>query len=145
MDNMKIARLIFLGASIGCFVISLVELLMISIVGFSNFSLNGYEIFNFIIGGIVVGIVFALGSLIYEREDLSLLTQTAIQMGSGFIVLFIVGIYLQWIPINEGIAAIITWIIISLIFGFVFWGGFYIRSRFEAKRINQKLKNRNNN
>ncbi|MDR0912673.1 MAG: DUF3021 domain-containing protein [Methanobrevibacter sp.] len=143
MDIVKICKLIFLGASTGCLVISLVELLMILSIGINNFYLNGYEIVNLILGGIVVGLVFSLSSFIYEKEDLSTLIQTTVQMGLGFIALFIVGIYLQWIPLNEGLNVIVNWIIIALIIGFIFWGGFYIYFKIEAKKINQRLKKMN--
>ncbi len=138
----EIIKLVFLGAVVGSFVLNLVGLLLIAEAGVNNFIINGETLYKAIIGGIVIGQCFALPTLIYKKENIPVLIQIIIQMGIGFIGLFSVGIYLDWIPLELGPAAIISWIIIALIFGFVIWAGFYIYYYIEAREINKKIKKR---
>ena len=57
----------------------------------------------------------------------------------GMIVLFLVAIYLKWIPLDFGIGPIITWIAIACIFAAVSWSGFYIYYYIQARELNKKL------
>ncbi|MCC7554010.1 MAG: DUF3021 domain-containing protein [Methanobacteriaceae archaeon] len=88
----------------------------------------------------IIGLGFSIPRIVYENENIPLIYQTIIQMESGFLVLFLVAIYLEWIPINLGIIPIILWIINALIFGFIDWAGFYLYYRNEAKKFNERLK-----
>ena len=141
MNIREILMLVFQGAAIGCLVLAIVEIMIAMNVGMTNFVLNGQEILNYTIGTIIVGQAFVFSGLIYKKEDLSLLTQTTIQMIIGFTTLIIVGIYLKWIPINLGIGPIITFLIIGLVFAFVMWGAYYLYFLSESKKINEKIKN----
>ena len=138
----EIIKLVFLGAVIGSFVLNLVELLLIAETGVNNFIINGETLYKSIIGSIIIGQCFSLPTLIYKKEDIPTLIQIIVQMGIGFIGLVSIGIYLDWIPLELGPAAIISWIIIALIFGFVIWAGFYIYYYIEAREINKKIKKR---
>ena len=60
-------------------------------------------------------------------------------MGIGMLILFIVAIYLQWMPVNLGIGIIVEWIIIACIFAAISWGGFYIYYYLVARDLNSKL------
>ena len=139
---MKITVLIerlALGAFVGCFIVSLIEVLIAFQSGPQNVVFSGYDVINAFFGSIVIGWAFSLSGLIYDREDLSLPLQVMFQMGIGFIVLFSVAIYLGWLPLTLGIGVIIEWIIIAIIFAAVSWLGFYIYYYLEAREINQKL------
>ncbi|WP_295724846.1 DUF3021 domain-containing protein [uncultured Methanobrevibacter sp.] len=139
---MKITVLIerlALGAFVGCFIVSLIEVLIAFQSGPQNVVFSGYDVINAFFGSIVIGWAFSLSGLIYDKEDLSLPLQVMFQMGIGFIVLFSVAIYLGWLPLTFGIGVIIEWIIIAIIFASVFWLGFYIYYYLEAREINQKL------
>lgn len=139
---MKITVLIerlALGAFVGCFIVSLIEVLIAFQSGPQNVVFSGYDVINAFFGSIVIGWAFSLSGLIYDKEDLSLPLQVMFQMGIGFIVLFSVAIYLGWLPLTFGIGVIIEWIIIAIIFASVFWLGFYIYYYLEAQEINQKL------
>ncbi|WP_409199637.1 DUF3021 domain-containing protein [Methanobrevibacter sp. DSM 116169] len=140
MNFSEIIKLSFMGATIGCFIIAIVEILIAYSIGWTNFTLNGYEILVNTIGAIIVGQGFALPSIIYEKENIPLIYQVIFQMGIGFIILLIVGVYLNWIPVTMGILPIITWIIIALIFAFLFWAGIYLYYRNEAQKINNQIK-----
>ncbi len=139
---MKITVLIerlALGAFVGCFIVSLIEVLIAFQSGPQNVVFSGYDVINAFFGSIVIGWAFSLSGLIYDKEDLSLPLQVMFQMGIGFIVLFSVAIYLGWLPLTFGIGVIIEWIIIAIIFASVCWLGFYIYYYLEAREINQKL------
>ena len=139
---MKITVLIerlALGAFVGCFIVSLIEVLIAFQSGPQNVVFSGYDVINAFFGSIVIGWAFSLSGLIYDKEDLSLPLQVMFQMGIGFIVLFSVAIYFGWLPLTFGIGVIIEWIIIAIIFASVFWLGFYIYYYLEAREINQKL------
>ena len=128
-----------LGAFVGCFIVSLIEVLIAFQSGPQNVTFSGYDVINAFFGSIVIGWAFSLSGLIYDKEDWSLPLQVMFQMGIGFIVLFSVAIYLGWLPLTFGIGVIIEWIIIAVIFASVFWLGFYIYYYLEAREINQKL------
>lgn len=128
-----------MGAFVGCFIIMLVMVVMALDRGPQNLTFTGVEIINAFLGAIVVGWGFSLTGLIYEREDIAFPLQVAFQMGIGMSILFIVAIYLQWMPINLGIGIIIEWIIIACIFAAIFWCGFYIYYYLVARDLNKKL------
>lgn len=128
-----------MGAFVGCFIVMLVMVLMSLQRGPQNVTLNGAEIINAFLGSIVVGWGFSLTGIIYEMEDIAFPLQVAFQMGIGMTILFIVAIYLQWMPINLGVGIIIEWIIIACIFAAISWCGFYIYYYLVARELNNKL------
>ena len=128
-----------LGAFVGCFIVMLVMVLGSCAKGPLNVSFNGVEIINAFFGSIVVGWAFSLTGIIYDREEVPFPLQIIFQMGIGMTVLFIMAIYLQWMPINLGIGPIITWVVIAIIFAIVFWFGFFIYYALLARNINKKI------
>ncbi|MBR3198270.1 MAG: DUF3021 domain-containing protein, partial [Methanobrevibacter sp.] len=108
-------------------------------VGPQNISFSGTDIVNLFFGCIVAGWAFSLTGLIYEREDVPLPFQIIFQMGIGMTVLFLVAIYLKWMPIDLGIGPIITWVAIACVFAAIFWLGFYIYYYLLARNLNNKL------
>lgn len=139
---MKIADIIkhlALGAFVGCFIVSLIEVLIALQSGPQVVSFSGYDVINAFFGSIVIGWAFSLSGFVYDN-DWPLPFQVIFQMAIGLTVLFAVAIYLTWMPLNLGISIILEWILISVIFAVIFWLGFYIYYYLEAKDINQKLK-----
>ncbi|MBO6110789.1 MAG: DUF3021 domain-containing protein [Methanobrevibacter sp.] len=130
-----------LGAFVGCFIGLMVAVLISFQVGPQNISFSGVDIINLFFGCIVIGWSFSLTGLIYEREDIALPLQIIFQMGIGMTVLFLVAVYLKWMPINLGIGPIITWILIACVFAAVFWCGFYVYYYLLARNINKKIVN----
>ena len=128
-----------MGAFVGCFIVMLVMVLISLQNGPQNISFTGVTIINAFLGSIVVGWGFSLIGLIYERDDIAFPLQIAFQMGIGMVILFIVAVYLQWMPINLGIGIIIEWIIIACVFAAVSWCGFYIYYYLVARDLNNKL------
>lgn len=140
MDSIELIKKLALGAFVGCFIVMLV-MVLISISNPNNVNFSGVDIINAFLGSIVVGWGFSLTGFVYDRDDLALPLQVLFQMGIGFIILFVVAVYLHWMPINLGIGPIVTWVIIAFIFGAVFWCSFYIYYYFLARSINKKLSN----
>ena len=130
-----------LGAFVGCFIGLLVAVLISYQAGPQNISFSGTDIINLFFGCIVAGWGFSLAGLIYEREDLPLPFQIIFQMGIGMTVLFLVAIYLKWMPIDLGIGPIVTWIAIACVFSVIFWCGFYVYYYMLARNINKKISN----
>ena len=128
-----------MGAFVGCFIVMLIMVLMSLERGPQNIYFSGDTIINAFLGSIVVGWGFSFTGLIYEREDIAFPLQIAFQMGIGMTILFIVAIYLQWMPINLGIGVIIEWVIIACIFAAISWGGFYLYDYLVARDLNKKL------
>ena len=128
-----------MGAFVGCFI---VMALMCLERGPQNIQFDGVTIINAFLGSIVVGWGFSLTGLIYEREDIAFPLQVAFQMGIGMVILFIVAIYLQWIPLNLGIGIIIEWVIIACIFAAISWCGFFMYYYLLARELNKKIVNK---
>lgn len=139
MDLTQLIKSLSMGAFVGCFIGLLVAVFISLQIGPQNISFSGVDIINLFLGCIVVGWAFSLSGLIYEKEDLALPFQVIFQMGIGMAVLFLVAIYLKWMPIDLGIGPVISWILIACVFAVIFWLGFYIYYYLLARSINQKL------
>ena len=81
---------------------------------------------------------------LYENDNIAFPLQVLFQMFVGMGVLFIVAVYLKWMPINLGIGPIITWITIAVIFAVVFWFGFFLYYKLLARQLNRKIAQSNN-
>ena len=143
MNVSDIIKSLSMGAFVGCFIGLLVAVFISFQVGPQNISFSGTDIVNLFFGCIVAGWAFSLTGLIYEREDVPLPLQIIFQMGIGMTVLFLVAIYLKWMPIDLGIGPIITWVAIACVFAAIFWLGFYIYYYLLARNLNDKLKGGN--
>lgn len=140
MNVSDIIKSLSMGAFVGCFIGLLVAVFISLQVGPQNISFSGTDIVNLFFGCIVAGWAFSLTGLIYEREDVPLPLQIIFQMGIGMTVLFLVAVYLKWMPIDLGIGPIITWVAIACVFAAIFWLGFYIYYYLLARNLNDKLK-----
>ena len=139
MNVSDIIKTLSMGAFVGCFIGLLVAVFISFQVGPQNISFSGTDIVNLFFGCIVAGWAFSLTGLIYEREDVPLPFQIIFQMGIGMTVLFLVAIYLKWMPIDLGIGPIITWVAIACVFAVIFWCGFYIYYYLLALNLNKKI------
>ena len=139
MNVSDIIKSLSMGAFVGCFIGLLVAVFISFQVGPQNISFSGTDIVNLFFGCIVAGWAFSLTGLIYEREDVPLPLQIIFQMGIGMTVLFLVAIYLKWMPIDLGMGPIITWVAIACVFAVIFWCGFYIYYYLLARNLNKKI------
>lgn len=139
MKIVDIIEKLALGAFVGCFIVLLVAVLISYNVGPSVMKFSGTDIINAFFGSIVAGWAFSLSGMIYDRDDIALPLQVIFQMGIGMGVLFLIAIYLKWMPIDLGWGPVIAWVSIALVFGAVFWFGFYIYYYLMARDLNSKL------
>ena len=128
-----------LGAFIGSFIGMLVAVFISIQIGPQKIIFSGTDIINLFLGSTVAGWAFSLSGLIYEKEELPLPFQVLFQMVIGMGVLFVIAIYLKWMPITLGIWPVITWILIACVFAAVFWCGFYVYDYLLALNINKKI------
>ncbi len=140
--KVELIKRLAMGAFVGCFIVMLVMVLISLQSGPENINFSGTTIINTFLGSIVVGWGFSLTGLIYDREDIAFPLQVAFQMGIGMIILFIVAVYLQWMPTNLGIGIILEWIIIACLFAAISWCGFYIYYYLVARDLNKKIVNK---
>jgi len=139
MKATDLIKRLALGAFVGSFIGMLVAVFISLQIGPQKIMFSGTDIVNLFLGSIVAGWAFSLGGLIYEKEELPLPFQVLFQMVIGMGVLFLIAIYLKWMPITLGIGPIITWILIACVFAAVFWCGFYIYYYLLARNINKKI------
>lgn len=92
---------------------------------------------------VAVAVVFALLSIVYESEKLSMGMQVLIHMGGGLLFYFTTAALVNWMPTHAGIAAIIGNIVFGIIVSFIIWAIFYFYHRNEVKQINKKLSSLN--
>ena len=128
-----------MGAFVGCFIVMCVMVLISYDMGPSVVQFSGTDVIGAFFGSIVVGWAFSLTGIIYEREDIAFPLQIIFQMGIGMTVLFIVAVYLHWMPVDLGWEPIIIWIIVACIFAAISWCGFYIYYYLVARDLNNKL------
>lgn len=143
MESNVIIKRLALGAFVGCFIVLFIMAVGSYINGPENVIFSGVEVINAFLGSIVVGWAFSLAGLIYDKEDIAFPIQVVFQMVIGMGVLFAVAVFLGWMPVGLGIGPIITWIVIALVFGVIFWFGFYIYYRLLARELNKKLQSSN--
>lgn len=130
------------GAFAGSFIGLLVAVLIAFQIGPETVKFTGTDIVNLFFGSIVAGGGFSFSGLIYEKEDLPLPVQVLFQMVVGLTVLFLIAVYLKWMPVTLGIWPIISWILIACVFAAVFWLGFYIYYCLVARDLNKKIADR---
>ncbi len=130
-----------MGAFVGCFIVMVVMVFISIQVNPQDISFSGVDVINAFLGSIVIGWAFSLTGLIYEREDIAFPLQVLFQMGIGMTVLFLVAIYLKWMPIELGIGPIVSWILVACVFAVIAWLGFFIYYYLVARELNNKLKN----
>ncbi|MBR2557124.1 MAG: DUF3021 domain-containing protein [Methanobrevibacter sp.] len=138
--NMDIIKRLAMGAFVGCFIVMVVMVLISYNVGPSVVKFSGTDVINAFLGSIVIGWGFSLTGMIYEKEDLPLPLQIIFQMGIGMTILFLVAIYLKWMPVDLGWGPIVTWVLIACLFAAISWFGFYIYYYLVARELNNKLK-----
>ena len=139
MNISDLIKSLGMGAFVGSFIGLLIAVIISFQLGPQNVSFSGTDIVNLFFGCIVAGWAFSLSGMIYDKEDLPLPFQVIFQMGIGLTVLFLIAIYLKWMPLDLGFWPIISWILIACVFAAIFWCGFYVYYYLLARNINKKL------
>lgn len=136
----KIISKTAIGISWGC---TILVLILFSGTLINPDFLNNVSAADFIkhvICSVIVGVGFTLPTIVYDSEMISRGLQTLIHLGLGFAVYFPAAIVAGWMPVNAGIGAIALFFVIALAFSFLAYFCFRLYYRKEAKLINEKLK-----
>ncbi|MDR2486476.1 MAG: DUF3021 domain-containing protein [Clostridiales Family XIII bacterium] len=99
-------------------------------------SFTEYALFS-----MLVGIGFAVPTLVYRSERIARGLKALIHLGIGFSIYLPVALHLGWIPTGGDVRPVTTVLAVSIILvgSLATWLGFYLYYRAESKRINQKL------
>ncbi len=84
----------------------------------------------------LIGVVFSQSSLIYEKEEWSLLKQTVIHFFVTCSTMTTVSIILDWTNGNE-----VTFVVIFAFIYLVIWFSQYLLIKKETVKLNEKIKN----
>lgn len=126
----------FLGGVAG---IALNYFIFLMIVRFNGTMTISYDIMlqQFLIS-FIVGATSAGLSVVYIIKNLSMLVQTSIHFILGFGLYIVLGAYAGWFKIN------FINILLMLVLYFVVWCSFYLSSKYNIKKINKAVMDRNN-
>lgn len=135
----KITLHILRGIGLGCVFFTFTGIIF-DIIFKGSFLLDHWYYTKMAIGSMITGIAFYVPSLVYQNEKLSKGLQVFIHMGIGLLTYISVGFYVGWIPLQAGGWVVAVAIVSAVVISFLIWFGFYLYYRLEAKRINEKLK-----
>jgi len=92
------------------------------------------------LGSIAVGIGTATTPIVYEFDRLRRWQQITIHATVGLGTFFTVAFSLGWLPMASPFAIAVS-VVLGVIIFFAIWYGFYLYGKYEAKKINEKLRN----
>lgn len=93
------------------------------------------------VGAMLVGVACGGTAIVYQFERLSGLLKIIIHFGVGMGVFYPVAIYLGWIPFYpDRISYTVLQFLCSCVIFMLIWSCFYLFNRNEAKRINKRLR-----
>lgn len=134
----KVLGKTFLGIAWGCTINCMVMLAIALTQGDVSFSAAEYV--KQLICSAFVGVAFGVPTIVYENEKLPQGIKCLIHMGIGFIVYFIAAFIAGWFPTGMGIGIFITSTLAMIALSFVVYFFFWLYYRNEAKKINNKIK-----
>ena len=103
---------------------------------------NGFYTKMFI-GAIIVGMGFSLPGLVYENESMPYSIKVLIHMGVGCTIFIITGYVVGWSPRGSSPWKCVCLILIEILTAFFLWLCFSIYYKQEARKINEKIKEKN--
>lgn len=90
------------------------------------------------LGGMLVGVGFCVPAVVYYSEKLSMPFKVLVHMGTGYVVYLLTAYFLDWMPLGS-LAAMVLYLVIAVVTGFLFWTGFYLYYKILAKKMNERL------
>lgn len=109
------------------------------IINNGNIQMNNYSFSKMAAGTLAIGLGFGLPTFIYENDNMSLLVQTLIHMGTGCVVMTATAFIVGWIPTDHGVLAIIGTIAGEVAIAFVVWLFFYTHHKKLAKEMSKRI------
>lgn len=109
-------RRAIIGVGIG----GLATFIMLTIFKLNVISVTVDEIWSHMLGSLLIGIYFGVGSLIFDKEDWSPLRQIVIHLSLSIIVFFPIALTTGWVPAKPLpiLICLITFLIIYALFWF---------------------------
>lgn len=109
-------RRAIIGVGIG----GLATFIMLTIFKINSISVTVDEIWGHMLGSLLLGIYFGVGSLIFDKEDWSPLRQIVIHLSLSIIVFFPIALTTGWVPAKPLpiLICLITFLIIYALFWF---------------------------
>lgn len=135
----KIIRNVLMGIALGCTVFVIISIIFALINGDSSMYTTDEFIKNAICS-MIVGVGFSLPAIVYDNDKMSMGIKVLIHMGIGISVYLIIAFIAGWIPVKEGLGAILTTILIAIIISFIIWFFFYLYNKNEVKKLNTKIR-----
>lgn len=100
---------------------------------------GGYGIARAAIVTIFIGVGFGAPTVVYET-DLPAWLKVLIHMGTGCTVMVAASLFFVWLPMQRSLPAILATTAIQVATAFALWGIAFIPAAVQAKKINQKMK-----
>lgn len=139
----KVFRSAWEGIQFAAIVYLLISIVMGLTDGAGKFA-SGYGMARGGIAVIVIGLGFGIPSLIYETE-LTMWLKVLIHMGTGCLVMAGASMLGGWLPADKGLSAVLIALAIEIALAFFFWGISFFQVFMEAKRLNEKIEERQKN
>lgn len=89
------------------------------------------------LGSFIVGIYFGISSFIFENDNWSMLKQICVHFPLSFIVFLGIALPLEWIPLS--VWAVLVSILMFMFYYGMFWSGFWLYYKIQAKKLNDEL------
>lgn len=134
----KLIEVTFQGIAVSSLILTVITIVVFALKGDQTLSLLTF--ITYLVAAMVIGVGFSLPSVIYDNPNLSMVIKFIIHMGIGVTILLATIILVGWIPTDKGWPALITGIILAIIFACIIWFIFYLYHRKEARDVNKQIK-----
>ena len=142
----KVFQKITFGISIGCFGFVAMLFIASAFAGGADAFIGqktGDELLKLAGCFNIIALGYSIPSLIYEKENLSVALKVLIHMLIGTIVYLFTAYYAGWIVKEFG--AVIVYILIAVGCVALCWGGIVLMVKAQVKKVNQRLRERQEN
>lgn len=90
------------------------------------------------LGSMFCGWFFTVTPLYFENKKLNLTQQTLLHFLTVIMLYFILALGIGWIPFT--VKSVLSMLVIFLVFYAIFWLGFYLYFKNQAKQLNEDLR-----
>lgn len=134
----KIVQVAMAGVRIAA-VVFLIYCIVFGLIGGEEKLASGYGIARAGLGAVIIGIGFGIPSVVYETK-LKMWLKVLIHMGIGCTVMIGASFLCDWLPTQKGMLATLAVVAIQVVSAFVIWTIVFIPMMIQAKKMNQKIK-----
>lgn len=108
-----------------------------------SYSFENYCYTKMVAGCVAVGLGFGVPSVVYSKESLPMAVRVVIHMGIGLIVYTVVAFVVGWMGNSTTVGQKIAIVAVQIGVAFLIWFLFMQHNRWEAKRLNEKIREKN--